>query len=127
MSAVQGIYYALTGLWPLISMETFLAVTGPKTDLWLVRTVGLLVLVEGAALLLAAKRCQVSAPIILLAVASSAALGWVNTYYALTGVIWPVYLLDAVGEAGLILGWGIAYWTSPRHEGGSEPLAVANP
>jgi len=29
---IQGVYYLLTGLWPLVSIETFQMVTGPKTD-----------------------------------------------------------------------------------------------
>src|SRR4051794_14622821 len=29
---VQGVYYFVTGVWPLVSIETFLMVTGPKTD-----------------------------------------------------------------------------------------------
>jgi hypothetical protein len=114
VSAVQGVYYALTGLWPLLSMETFLAVTGPKTDLWLVRTVGLLVTVEGIVFLLAAWRNQVNASITTLAVGSAIALGWVDSYYSLTGVIWPVYLLDTFGEAALVLGWGLAWWLQSR-------------
>jgi hypothetical protein len=35
---VQGIYYLLTGLWPLVSIGTFQMVTGEKTDVWLVHT-----------------------------------------------------------------------------------------
>jgi hypothetical protein len=114
MSAAQGVYYALTGLWPLLSMQTFLAVTGPKTDLWLVRTVGLLITVEGIVFLLAAWRNQVNASITTLAVGSAVALGWVDAYYSLSGVIWPVYLLDAFGEAGLVLGWALAWWLHSR-------------
>jgi hypothetical protein len=49
---VQGAYYLATGIWPLVSVETFQWVTGPKTDHlpsgyeadhWLVMTVGVLV------------------------------------------------------------------------------------
>ena len=48
----QGVYYALTGIWPIVSVETFQMVTGRKTDHlvrgreadhWLVMTVGVLV------------------------------------------------------------------------------------
>src|SRR4051794_41292394 len=56
VATLQGLYYLATGVWPLVSMDTFLAVTGPKTDLWLVNTVGLLVGVVGVALLVAAWR-----------------------------------------------------------------------
>ncbi|HEX2022926.1 MAG TPA: hypothetical protein VHH36_09430, partial [Candidatus Thermoplasmatota archaeon] len=60
LAAGQGAYFAATGAWPLLHMPSFLAVTGPKTDLWLVDTVGALVLVVGAVLLLAAGRDRVS-------------------------------------------------------------------
>jgi hypothetical protein len=39
----QGIFYALTGFWPLISRRTFEKVTGPKHDFWLVNTVGVVI------------------------------------------------------------------------------------
>src|SRR5437879_6174180 len=32
----QGLYFLLTGLWQLLSISSFQAVTGPKHDLWLV-------------------------------------------------------------------------------------------
>jgi hypothetical protein len=114
MSFIQGLYYAATGIWPLVSMDSFLAVTGPKTDLWLVRTVSLLITCIGAALLVSAKTNQAIAPIGLLAVSSAASLAWVDANYSLRGVIWPVYLLDAFVEAGLIAGWVAAYLISRR-------------
>ena len=104
----QGLYYLITGLWPLISMDTFLAITGPKTDLWLVDTVGVLVTVIASVLLFAAARHQITSAIWLLAIGSAAALTIVESFYALRGVIWSVYLLDAVLEVGLIALWVIA-------------------
>jgi hypothetical protein len=114
MSVIQGLYYAATGIWPLVNMDSFLAVTGPKTDLWLVRTVSLLITSIGAALLVSAKTNQATAPIGILAVSSAAFLAWVDANYSLRGVIWPVYLLDAFAEAALIAGWVIAYLISRR-------------
>jgi hypothetical protein len=110
----QGLYYLITGLWPLISMETFLAITGPKTDLWLVDTVGVVVMVIGSVLLFAAARHQITSAIWLLAIGSAAALTIVESFYALRGVIWAVYLLDAVLEVILIALWVIALVRS-RH------------
>lgn len=46
-----GTYYVVTGLWPLIHLTSFEAVTGPKTDDWLVHMVGLLAASIGLALL----------------------------------------------------------------------------
>ena len=41
-------FYVASGLRPIVSMRTFEKVTGPKTDEWLVKTVGLLIAVSGA-------------------------------------------------------------------------------
>jgi hypothetical protein len=41
---VQAIYYLLTALWGLFHIESFMAVTGPKTDVWLVKTVSVLII-----------------------------------------------------------------------------------
>jgi energy-converting hydrogenase Eha subunit E len=114
ISAIQGFYYAATGLWPLVSMDTFVAVSGPKTDLWLVRTVSLLIICIGAALLLSAKMNRVTAPVAFLAVSAAASLGWVDANYSLRGIIWPVYMMDAFAEALLIVGWTTAYLLSRR-------------
>jgi hypothetical protein len=114
MSLLQGVYFTVTGLWPLISMDTFLAVTGPKTDLWLVRTVALLITAVGGTLLVAAKQNEANLSITFLGIASAASLGWVDAYYSLTGVIWPIYLLDAFPEAAIVLGWLLAHWFSKR-------------
>ena len=33
---VQGLYYIIGGLWAQVSTDTFIKVSGPKTDIWLV-------------------------------------------------------------------------------------------
>jgi hypothetical protein len=43
----------LTGICPLISIDTFQKVTRPKTDLWLVKTVGSLIASIGLVIVLA--------------------------------------------------------------------------
>jgi hypothetical protein len=49
-ATLQAAYFLVTGLWPIVSRPTFEAVTGPKTDYWLVRTVGALASVIGTTL-----------------------------------------------------------------------------
>ena len=98
----QGLYYALTGLWPLISMSTFLAITGPKVDLWLVDTVGILVLVSGLVILLAALRRAVTMEILLLAVGSGLGLCAIDIIFVSIGRILPIYLADATAEIILV-------------------------
>ncbi len=98
----QGLYYALTGVWPLISMPTFLAVTGPKTDLWLVNTVGILVLISGCAVFFAALRKAVTFEILLLACGSALGLCGIDITYVSVSRIAPVYLADAAAEIVLL-------------------------
>ncbi|UPU36439.1 hypothetical protein M1B72_01675 [Geomonas paludis] len=105
VASVQGAYFLTTGLWPIFSIRTFMMITGPKTDLWLVKTVGAVLAVIGAALLVAGIADQVTQALVLLAVGSAAALAAVDVIYASRKVIAPVYLLDAVLEAALILWW----------------------
>lgn len=100
---LQGVYFLATGVWPLVSMRTFEAVTGPKADRWLVKTVGLLVAVIGSSLILDRRRPSPGSAA--LGVGSALALGGVDVVYAARRRISPIYLLDAVAEAVLVAMW----------------------
>ena len=108
LSLMQGAYYAATGVWPLVSIRSFEAVTGPKKDRWLVKTVGVLVSVIGAVLLIAGLRRHVSLEIVVLAVGSAAGLMAIDVWYVARRVIGPIYLLDAVAEIVLVALWVFA-------------------
>lgn len=103
----QTIYYTITAVWPLVHMESFMAVSGPKTDVWLVRTV--------AILLLAISFCFITQlivkgnewPVVILAVSCCVGLIFIDCYYSLNGTISKIYLADAVAEFLLLLLWGI--------------------
>jgi hypothetical protein len=109
VAAVQGFYYLATGVWPLVHIESFLAVTGPKTDLWLVYTVGALVGVVGAVLLLAARSGRATPEVAALAVGSALALTAIDVIFVARGVIDPIYLADAAAEVLLVVGWVVAW------------------
>ena len=102
---VQGVYYVLTGIWPVISIRTFEAITGPKTDQWLVQTMGLLIAAVGSVLIIAATRRRLIFEIGLLAGGSAAALGGAGSYFALRGQIRTVYLIDGFVELVIIALW----------------------
>ena len=108
VALVQGIFYFLTGIWPLLSMETFLRVTGPKTDLWLVKTVGTILAVIGAVLILAQANAEITASIIVLAMGSAFGLVVVEFIYVAKQVISPIYLGDAFLELLLIAWWAFS-------------------
>jgi hypothetical protein len=101
----QGLYFAATGIWPLLHMRSFERVTGPKTDTWLVQTVGVLVGVIGGTLLSAAVRRAITVETAGLAVGAAAGLGAVDAIFATRGRISPIYLADAAVEAALIAAW----------------------
>jgi uncharacterized membrane protein len=113
-AAVQGLYYLGTGLWPLVSIESFLHVTGPKTDLWLVQAFGLIVAVVGAVLLVAAWRMRVPLEIVTLGAGLAVALAGVDVVFVLRRDIGPVYLLDAMAELGLVALWAAALSRPPQ-------------
>jgi hypothetical protein len=114
---LQGPYYLLTGIWPLVSIRTFQLVTGPKTDHlptgreadhWLVVTVGLLVTAIAVTLLMAAWRRAASLEIAVLAIGSAMGLTAIDVIYVTRHVIDPIYLVDAAIEVPLIIGWLVA-------------------
>jgi hypothetical protein len=102
IAVTQGLYFFVTGVWPLLDIESFQLVTGPKRDIWLVKTVGVLVAVIGAVLVLAGAGGEITSPILLLAVGSAAALATVDVNYVAKRVIPPIYLLDALLEVGFV-------------------------
>ena len=105
VAAGQGLYYLVTGIWPLVSLRSLMAVTGPKVDGWLVKMVGLLITVTGAVCLLAAYSGRYSPELALLAVGNAVALTFVDVYYVAIGRISKIYLADVVPEVLLIAGW----------------------
>jgi hypothetical protein len=102
---LQGIYFTITGIWPILHIRSFEAVTGPKKDKWLVKTVGVLVAVVGVVLTASARKGQPSKDLEAVAVGSAAALSAVDVVYVSKKRISPIYLLDTVAEAFLITGW----------------------
>jgi hypothetical protein len=105
LALIQGVYFLATGLWPLFHITSFQMVTGPKTDLWLVKTVGVLVSVIGAVLIAASRNRRITNEIVLLAAGSALGLAGIDLVYALSGRISAVYLGDAVLEIGLAAFW----------------------
>ena len=102
--------YVVTGVWPLLHMASFEAVTGPKTDDWLVYTVGLLLAVIGGVLLAAARRRAVDGAIVALAVGAALALTAVEVVHVFNGTISRVYLLDAAVEVTIAALLALAWW-----------------
>jgi len=105
VALAQSAEYVSTGIWPLLSMKTFEAITGPKVDRWLVRTVGILVTVSGSVIALAAWRRRITPEIALLGAGSAAGLGAVDLWYSLRGQTRLVYLADSFLQVAFLAGW----------------------
>jgi hypothetical protein len=99
---VQAAYYLGTGVTPFVSRRLFEAVTGPKTDWWLVQTVGGLVCAVGAGLACAVANDRVTPEITGIAVGSASVLAAADVWFVGRGTIARSYLLDAVVEAALV-------------------------
>jgi hypothetical protein len=103
---VQGVYFIGTGLWPVVHLPSFEAVTGPKLEKWLVRTFGALVAAVGSALVVGATgRGAGSRVLVTLGVGSALALGLADGIYVAKGRIRRVYLLDLVAEGAILGAW----------------------
>ena len=93
-----GAYYVATGVSPFVSRRAFEAVTGPKTEWWLVQTVGVLVTAAGGSMISAAARGRVTPEITGLAAGCAAGLAAIDTIHVARGRIAPTYLADAAVE-----------------------------
>jgi hypothetical protein len=99
----QGIFYLVSGLWPLFHMQSFLSMTGPKEELWLVKTVGALTAVIGSILLMAGLRRQLHFEIFFLAFFSALTYSAIDLIYYFSGILSITYFLDGLFEILLLV------------------------
>jgi len=91
-------------------MRSFEKITGPKRDKWLVRTVGVLIVVIGCVLLSSAWAVAFPWPAALLGSLTAAGLILVDMIAWWTRTVSRIYLADAVVELAILTGWGLC-WT----------------
>lgn len=103
----EGAYLVVSGVWPLVWMDGFLDVTGPKEELWLVRTVGLLAAVIGLTLFVAAARETYTPEVAFLAVSTAFTFLAVDVVGWAAGALRWTYLVDAVAQAVFLLAWAL--------------------
>lgn len=106
---MQGGYYLLTGLWPLLHIQSFMEITGYKTDVWLVKTVGILIVCAAVAFIVDLLYKENSSAIAFLSVSSAVGLLSIDIYYSLTSEISTIYLIDAALQLILIEAWIIFF------------------
>lgn len=91
-------------------------VTGIKTDLWLVNTAGLLILCNAILFLFTARYASLYIPVLLFALLSAAALAFIDFYYAFSGTISDVYLLDGGLELFFVFFLVLLYSPAPEQQ-----------
>ncbi len=116
----QALFYAVTGIWPIVHIRSFEAITGRKTDRWLVKAVGGLVVATGLGLAVAGRRGRVPPDLAFVAAGNAAVLATIDVVYVAKRRIAPVYLLDAAVEVPLVIAWVIA-WRRGALGGGGKP------
>jgi hypothetical protein len=103
VALAHGAFNVVTGAWPLLHLRSFEAVTGPKTDRWLVRKFAALVVANGVAQLTSdvasARRVGLG---------TAASLAGIDLAYAPRGTIGPAYLFDAAVELVWVAAWARA-------------------
>ena len=105
---LQSMYYLATALWPLIDIDSFMQISGYKNDTWLVKTVSVLILCIGLALIADIPRKAKSFSTVVLAISSGLGLLCVDLFYSLSNVISDIYLADAALQLVFVLLW--VFW-----------------
>jgi hypothetical protein len=102
---VQGIYILVTATWPIVDIKSFMMVTGYKTDVWLVKTVGALLIPVAVCLMSFLFIPTDKRPAFILGSLTCIAFICIDFYYALTDVISNIYMADGFLQIGFLLIW----------------------
>ena len=95
-------YYVATGAAPFLSRRAFEAVTGPKSEWWLVQTVALLSLSIGSAAALADRNERLTPELGWLSAAAAASFAGIDLVHVARGRIRVTYLVDAAAQLALL-------------------------
>ena len=110
--STHAAYFLITGVWPWVDIESFMAVTGPKTDIWLVKTVGALLIPISMTMIAHLTSAGDTRPLFVLAGTTTIAFIGIDVYYSLNDTISDIYLADAAVEILFLSGWAYhrKYW-----------------
>lgn len=98
----QGSYTLLTAVWPIVHIKSFMDVSGYKTDIWLVKTVGILLAAIAVCLLLSISSKE-NFPVAVLGLFTAAGMAYVDFFYALNDTIPDIYMADGAVEILFVL------------------------
>jgi hypothetical protein len=101
----QSLYTFMTAVWPLIDITSFMQVTGYKTDVWLVKTVGALLVPVSLCMAMHLFIRTDHRPAVLLCMLTAIAFICIDFYYALNDVIADIYMGDGFLQIAFVLAW----------------------
>ena len=102
---VHGVYVLLTAIWALIDIGSFMSVTGPKSDIWLVKTVAVLLLPISLCILFPLFSSINPLLSILVSMLSAAGLAAIDFYYTSNNTISAVYQYDGILQILFLISW----------------------
>jgi hypothetical protein len=118
----QCSYYLVTAIWPLVDINSFMLVTGYKTDIWLVKTVGVLFIPIALTLATYLPNAAPDKRVIILGGFTALVVCIIDFYYSGAGVISRIYRVDGCIQLAFISGWlslGISVMKGKSHTGTS--------
>ena len=101
---VQGIYYLLTGLWPLLRLNS-LPLTGSASPNWLPQPVHLLVLCTGVVLLKGSRDQNIKQGVKVLSIAAALALLLIDLYFPFSGTVSKLFIIDGILQFSCLVLW----------------------
>lgn len=101
---LQGMYIFVTALWALVDIKSFMIITGPKTDIWLVKTVAVLLISISMFFLMSSAKSE-DLRVCFTAFVLSFGLAYIDFFYSLNKTIRWVYALDGIIEILFGLLW----------------------
>ena len=104
----QGVFYVISGLWPIVHLKSFEKVTGRKREGWLAQSMGGLIAAVGVALIVGSLEQRPSRTLQVLGMGSALALGAADLIFAKRGTVSKIYFADAAAEGAALATWIIA-------------------
>lgn len=102
---LQGAYYMLAGLWPLVAPDHFMSFTGARAELWLAQMLGALMAAAGIVLWQGTQQRCINASVPLLGVLVAMGLLGAELNYVSEQTLARSYLMEGVAEFAFLIGW----------------------
>lgn len=116
----QSVYYMVTALWALVHIKSFMLVTGPKTDVWLVKTVSVLLIPLSLVLFMGIFKWANGKILFLLGAGTAMGLATIDFYYTHHDVIPHAYKVDGYMQIIFLVIWTYSFMRPKEKEKQSQ-------